>query len=75
MNVTTDSSEKVYMGTIGYVSPSAEFTPKTVQTEDLRADLVYRFRIVVENPDNGLRQGQPVTVALARTNAQDQAAD
>ena len=75
VNVTTDSSEKVYMGTIGYVSPSAEFTPKTVQTEDLRADLVYRFRIVVENPDNGLRQGQPVTVALARTNAQDQAAD
>lgn len=75
VDVTTDSSDKIYRGTIGYVSPSAEFTPKTVQTEDLRADLVYRFRIVVQNPDSGLRQGQPVTVTLAHTESQDQAPD
>lgn len=75
MNVTTDSSDKIYQGTIGYVSPSAEFTPKTVQTEDLRSDLVYRFRIVVQNPDSGLRQGQPVTVRPARTEGPSQASD
>ncbi len=75
VNMTTDSSDKIYKGTIGYVSPSAEFTPKTVQTEDLRSDLVYRFRIVVQKPDSGLRQGQPVTVTLARTKDRDQAPD
>jgi len=62
--VTTDGSPKTYHGTIGFISPTAEFTPKTVQTESLRADLVYRLRIIVTDPDDGLRQGQPVTVAL-----------
>ncbi|MEH6756686.1 MAG: HlyD family efflux transporter periplasmic adaptor subunit [Parasphingorhabdus sp.] len=73
VDVTTDSSDKIYRGTIGYVSPSAEFTPKTVQTEDLRSDLVYRFRVVVQNPDSGLRQGQPVTITLVRTKGRKQA--
>jgi HlyD family secretion protein len=40
----------------------AEFTPKSVETPDLRTDLVYRLRIIVENADLGLRQGMPVTV-------------
>ncbi|MDC9819448.1 secretion protein HlyD [Pectobacterium polonicum] len=51
-----------YHGKIGFVSPSAEFTPKSVETEDLRTDLVYRLRIVVNDPDDGLRQGMPVTL-------------
>jgi HlyD family secretion protein len=42
----------------------AEFTPRTVQTEDQRADLVYRVRLTVDDPNNELRQGQPVTVTL-----------
>ncbi len=53
---------KPYEGTVGFVSPTAEFTPKTVQTPELRTDLVYRLRIIVDNPDDGLRQGMPVTV-------------
>jgi len=53
-----------YLGVVGYVSPTAEFTPKTVQTEELRTSLVYRLRIVIDDPDEGLRQGMPVTVAL-----------
>ena len=65
VTVTADGNEKTYHGTIGYISPRAEFTPKTVQTADLRTDLVYRLRIVVSDPDGKLRQGQPVTVALA----------
>ena len=55
---------KVYRGKIGFISPVAEFTPKTVQTAQLRTDLVYRLRIYADNPDHGLRQGMPVTVKL-----------
>jgi HlyD family secretion protein len=62
VTVTTDSSEHGYRGQIGFISPRAEFTPKTVQTTDLRTDLVYRLRIVVDDSDEGLRQGMPVTV-------------
>lgn len=63
VGVTTDSHPgKVYRGTVGFVSPTAEFTPKSVETPELRTDLVYRVRVIVENPDDGLRQGMPVTV-------------
>lgn len=54
----------VYHGHVGFISPLAEFTPKTVETMQLRTDLVYRLRIIAENPDHGLRQGMPVTVKL-----------
>lgn len=53
---------KSYRGQVGFISPVAEFTPKTVETTQLRTDLVYRLRIYVDNPDRGLRQGMPVTV-------------
>ena len=65
VEVTSDSSNKVYRGQIGFVSPRAEFTPKSVETTQLRTDLVYRLRIVVPEADSGLRQGMPVTVRLA----------
>lgn len=64
VEVTTDSSPKIYHGSIGYIAPTAEFTPKTVQTQDLRTDLVFRLRVIVDDPDDGLRQGQPVTVRI-----------
>lgn len=65
VEIRTDSrGDKPYRGQIGYISPRAEFTPKTVETAELRTALVYRLRIVVENPDDGLRQGMPVTVTL-----------
>lgn len=53
---------KPYKGTVGFISPVAEFTPKNVETEALRTALVYRLRIVVDEPDEGLRQGMPVSV-------------
>ncbi|WP_263458093.1 secretion protein HlyD [Tenebrionicola larvae] len=59
---TDGRPDKPYQGKIGFVSPTAEFTPKTVETPDLRTDLVYRLRIIVTDPDNALRQGMPVTV-------------
>ncbi len=55
---------KVYTGKVGFISPIAEFTPKTVETTQLRTDLVYRLRIYADNPDRGLVQGMPVTVKL-----------
>jgi len=54
-----------YSGQVGYISPRAEFTPKNVETTELRTSLVYRLRVVVDNPDDALRQGMPVTVVLA----------
>lgn len=64
VRVSTDSSNKVYLGQIGFISPRAEFTPKTVETTALRTDLVYRLRVVVSGADQGLRQGMPVTVVV-----------
>ncbi|MGD9665221.1 MAG: HlyD family efflux transporter periplasmic adaptor subunit, partial [Novosphingobium sp.] len=64
VKVTADGNDKTYNGVVGFISPRAEFTPKTVETEDLRTDLVYRIRVIVSDPDDGLRQGQPVTVIL-----------
>lgn len=62
VRVRSDSSKKTYHGQIGFISPRAEFTPKTVETTELRTDLVYRLRIVVSDADPALRQGMPVTV-------------
>lgn len=56
-----------YTGWVGYISPVAEFTPKTVQTTDLRTDLVYRIRVYVYETDEFLRQGMPVTIKIDLT--------
>lgn len=57
--------DKPVTGQIGYISSVAEFTPKSVQTEELRTSLVYQARIRVEDRENRLRLGQPVTVKIA----------
>ena len=63
VQVTSDTqADKPYDGTIGFISPVAEFTPKSVETPELRTDLVYRLRIVIDKPGPDLRQGMPVTV-------------
>jgi HlyD family secretion protein len=67
VSVETDSSAVAYRGQIGFISPRAEFTPKSVETTDLRTDLVYRVRIVITGPDEGLLQGMPVTVRVPVT--------
>ena len=63
----TDSRpDKPYHGIVGFVSPTAEFTPKPVETPDLRTSLVYRLRVVVQDADAQLRQGMPVTLRIER---------
>ena len=66
VELLTDSRPgKPYHGSVGFVSPTAEFTPKSVETTDLRTSLVYRVRVVVKDPDALMRQGMPVTLRRA----------
>ena len=63
--VRTDSfPDKTYPGWVGFISPSAEFTPKNVETTDLRTRLVYQVRIFVCDPRGELRLGMPATVTI-----------
>jgi HlyD family secretion protein len=63
--VTTDSFPgKVYDAWVGYISPTAEFTPKSVETTDIRTHLVYQIRVYVKNSENELRLGMPATVVI-----------
>ncbi|KQY12737.1 secretion protein HlyD [Rhizobium sp. Root482] len=57
-------------GTVGFISPVAEFTPKSVETPELRTDLVYRLRVVIDKPGKDLRQGMPVTVRFPSLSAE-----
>ena len=64
--VTTDSAPgRVYRGWIGYLSPVAEFTPKTVETPALRTALVYQLRVYVCDGNGDLRLGMPATVRIS----------
>ena len=63
--VQTDSHpHKRYRAWVGYVSPSAEFTPKSVETAEVRSSLVYQARVFVCEGQAELRQGMPATVIL-----------
>lgn len=65
VQVITDSfPDKPLKGQIGYISPRAEFTPRNVETRELRTSLVYRVRVTVSDPEKTLRQGMPVTVRI-----------
>ncbi|OVZ54308.1 hypothetical protein CDO44_26530 [Pigmentiphaga sp. NML080357] len=64
--VVTDSHpDQPIAGRIGYISSVAEFTPKNVQTEELRTSLVYEMRVIVDDPQDRLRLGMPATVRIA----------
>jgi len=51
-------------GWVGFISSIAEFTPKTVETTELRTSLVYEVRIFVQDDTNILRLGMPATVHI-----------
>ncbi len=70
--VRTDSfPDKIYRGRIGFISPTAEFTPKEVQTPDLRTRLVYQVRIYLSDPGNEVRLGMPATVTIPLKESRD----
>jgi len=63
--ITTDSSpDRRYRGWIGFISPTAEFTPKSVETREVRTTLVYQVRAFVCPPAKQLRLGMPATVTI-----------
>jgi HlyD family secretion protein len=73
----TDSyPDKVYKGWVGFISSTAEFTPKTVETTELRTKLVYRARIFACDSEQELRLGMPVTVTIdtSKTNPMSEGA-
>ncbi len=64
-SVSVDSfPDRRFQGWVGFVSPMAEFTPKAVQTEELRTSLVYEVRVFVKDPSDELRLGMPATACL-----------
>ncbi|MEE6207119.1 MAG: efflux RND transporter periplasmic adaptor subunit [Alphaproteobacteria bacterium] len=66
VKIYTDSTAKIYNGHVGFIASTAEFTPKSIETASLRTDLVYRLRIIIDDADNDLKQGMPVTIRLAQ---------
>ena len=64
-NISVDSfPDRQFEGWIGFISPVAEFTPKSIETEELRSSLVYEVRVFVKDPTDELRLGMPATVRL-----------
>jgi HlyD family secretion protein len=61
--VLTDAGSSV-QGKVTYISPQAEFTPRTVQTADERSKLVYRIKVSVDNREGILKAGMPVDAEL-----------
>lgn len=65
-DVTTDAwPSRVYRGRVSFISPQAEFTPKTVETHAERVTLVYRVRIDIDNPTHELLPGMPADASIA----------
>jgi len=65
--IHTDSfPDKDYVGWVGFISPTAEFTPKNIETPELRTHLVYSARVYACNPQGELRLGMPVSVTITR---------
>jgi HlyD family secretion protein len=65
-SVVIDSfPDQRFKGWVGFVSPVAEFTPKNVETEELRTSLVYEVRVFVKDPEDDLHLGSPATVYVA----------
>lgn len=62
--IDTFGPDKPFRGTVTYISPSAEFTPKNVQTKEERTKLVFAVRIEIDNPDGALKPGLPADAVL-----------
>lgn len=63
--IKTDTYEdKIYTGTVTYISPEAEFTPKNIQTKDERVKLVFAVKITVDNDHQELKAGMPVDAII-----------
>ena len=64
VTLMTDAGQEL-TGSITYISPRAEFTPRNVQTAEERSKLVYRIKVTVDNREGILKPGMPVEAQLA----------
>jgi HlyD family secretion protein len=65
VDVTVDSfKDKVFSGTVVFISPEAEFTPKNIQTKDERTKLVFAVKIKIDNPAFELKPGMPADAEI-----------
>ncbi len=63
--ITVDTyKDRYYEGTVTFISPDAEFTPKNVQTQEERVKLVFGVKVTVENKDQELKPGMPADVRI-----------
>lgn len=63
--ITVDGGkQRTFSGHVGFISSVAEFTPRAIQTTELRTSLVYEVRVLVDDPNDDLRLGMPATVQL-----------
>ena len=56
--------DRPFAGTISYISPEAEFTPKNVQTKEDRVKLVFGVKVVIPNPEGLLKPGLPADAVI-----------
>jgi len=67
-SVTVDAyPERVFAGAVDFISSQAEFTPKNVQTQEERANMVFAVKISLPNPDHALKPGMPADALLSET--------
>lgn len=67
VRIGVDGYRQKLAGKVAWISPRAEFTPKTIYTPETRTSLVYAVKITIDNPDQVLKQGMPVAVYLDTT--------
>ena len=62
--IFTDAGGPGIEGTVTFISPKAEFTPRNVQTAEERSKLVFRVKVTVKNDKGVLKQGMPVEAEI-----------
>jgi HlyD family secretion protein len=69
VSIDAFGSGRVFAGSVVYISPVAEFTPKNVQTKEERTKLVFAVKLEIPNPDGALKPGLPADARITTTPA------
>jgi len=65
VEITVDSFPgETFIGEVTYISPKAEFTPTTVQTQEERVKMVFRVKVIIPNLEHRLKAGMPADAAI-----------
>jgi HlyD family secretion protein len=71
VSFTVSGDKTKYSGVITYIAAKGEFTPKTIQTQKERTNVVFAVKISIENPGGRLKPGMPADVVINRSNSND----